>query len=269
MSESRDCASFLGCYIAEEVLSHYFNGIQKMPYGNEGYDFVCSKGFKIDVKSACLTNSLTGQYPRWFFNIERNLTPDYFLILAFDDRENLNPLHIWLIPGNKINQLKSLSISPGKVDKFNQYENLLIKFLQSANNLRRVLMVKSKNDFEWTMVQSLNSFFKSGDRTGKAYRLKQTRYQSQFLDILVDSKDTRYYLGIECKSINAVKYKKLYWATYFSQAGGVHQLDRIAKFLHETGRKGFLAVELRNGPGHKERPICCPSPGFMISISLG
>jgi len=127
MSESRDCASFLGCYIAEELLSHYFNGIHKMPYGNEGYDFICSKGFKIDVKSACLTNSLEGQYPRWFFNIERNLIPDYFLILAFDNREDLNPLHMWLIPGNKINQLKSLSISPGKVNKFSQYEKPIDK----------------------------------------------------------------------------------------------------------------------------------------------
>jgi len=119
-------------------------------------------------------------------------------------------------------------------------------------------MVKSKNDFEWTMVQALNAFFKSGSRTGKAYRLKQTRYQSQFLDILVDSKDTRHYCGIECKSINAVKYKKLYWATYFSMAGGIHQLDRISKFLQETGRKGFLAVELRNGPGHKREAYLLP-----------
>lgn len=119
-------------------------------------------------------------------------------------------------------------------------------------------MTATKNDFEWIMVQSFNSFFKSGGRTGKAYRLKQTRYQSQFLDILVDSAEPRYYLGIECKSINAVKYKKLYWATYFSQAGGVHQLDRISKFLQETGRKGFLAVELRNGPGHKREAYLLP-----------
>lgn len=119
-------------------------------------------------------------------------------------------------------------------------------------------MKSTQNTFEWDMVQALNVFLKTGARTGKAYRLKQTRYQSQFLDILVDSAESRYYLGIECKSINAVKYKKLYFATYFSQAGGIHQMDRISKFLQETGRKGFLAVEMRNGTGKKREAYLLP-----------
>lgn len=119
-------------------------------------------------------------------------------------------------------------------------------------------MTSRTNTFEWDLLRSLNTFLKADTRTGKAYRLKQTRYQSQFLDILVDSKETKYYAGIECKSINAVKYKKLYWATYFSQAGGIHQLERISKFLQETGRKGFLAIEMRNGPGHKREAYLLP-----------
>ncbi len=115
----------------------------------------------------------------------------------------------------------------------------------------------TKNSFEGDMVLALNAFLRKG-KTGKAYRLRQSRYQSQFLDILVDSAESRYYLGIECKSINAVKYKKLYWATYFSQAGGIHQLERISKFLQETGRKGLLAVELRNGTGKKREAYLLP-----------
>ncbi len=118
-------------------------------------------------------------------------------------------------------------------------------------------MKSTKNSFEGDMVLSLNTFLKKG-KTGKAYRLRQSRFQSQFLDILVDSAVPRYYLGIECKSINAVKYKKLYFATYFSQAGGIHQLDRVDKFLQETGRKGFVAIELRNGTGKKREAYLLP-----------
>lgn len=118
-------------------------------------------------------------------------------------------------------------------------------------------MKSTKNSFEGDMVLALNTFLRKG-RTGKAYRLRQSRYQSQFLDILVDSKEPRYYMGIECKSINAVKYKKLYWATYFSLAGGVHQLERISKFLQDTGRRGFLAVELRLGIGKKREAYLLP-----------
>jgi hypothetical protein len=105
--------------------------------------------------------------------------------------------------------------------------------------------------FEWDLVQALNNHFKGKGIQAKAYRLKQTMYISQNLDILSDSADQKYYLGIECKSVNALKYKKVYFSTYFSVSRGIHQLDRIATFLEETGRKGYLAVELRLGGGRK------------------
>lgn len=105
--------------------------------------------------------------------------------------------------------------------------------------------------FEWDLVKAFNAFFKVQKITGKAYRLKQTMWISQILDIQCDSPDPRYYLGVECKSMNAQKYHKIYFSTYFSKSGGSHQLDRIKKFLEETGRKGYLAVELRLGAGKR------------------
>ena len=57
----------------------------------------------------------------WAFNIGRNTTADYFLCLAFDNREDLNPLHAWLIPGSKINHLTGTSISPSTLHKWDAY----------------------------------------------------------------------------------------------------------------------------------------------------
>ena len=112
MSKNKDCAVYLGVYIAEQVLSQAFKNIQKMPYGNPGYDFKCSNGFLIDVKSSCLYKD-----NGWSFTIEHNTIADYFLCLAFDNRANLNPLHVWLIPGEKINHLTSASISLSTIHK--------------------------------------------------------------------------------------------------------------------------------------------------------
>lgn len=103
--ESRECASFLGVHIAERVLSRYFDGIKRMPINNPGYDFICKRGYKIDAKSSCLNR---GKKPGWAFKFNKNETADYFLCLAFDNRESLQPQHVWLIPGDATNRLGRL-----------------------------------------------------------------------------------------------------------------------------------------------------------------
>jgi len=104
-------------------------------------------------------------------------------------------------------------------------------------------------DFEWELVAAINRFFEASGMRGLAYRLKQSRYTPQVVDLLVDSPDPAYYLAIECKSIDARKAKTLYFTQHFSAAGGVHQMERIDQFIDRTGRRGFLAVELRRGAG--------------------
>lgn len=116
-NENKECSSYLGCHIAERVLSHVFKNVEKMPYGNPGFDFICNQGKLIDVKGACLS----GKYPSWGFGINRNIIADYFLCLAFDDMENLNPLHIWLLPGSVVNHLKHASITPSTIHKWDEY----------------------------------------------------------------------------------------------------------------------------------------------------
>jgi hypothetical protein len=104
-------------------------------------------------------------------------------------------------------------------------------------------------DFEWELVAAINRFFETEWIRGVAYRLKQSRYTPQVVDLLVDSPISRYYMAIECKSLDARKAKTLYFTQHFSTASGVHQIERIDQFIESSGRRGVLAVELRRGPG--------------------
>lgn len=118
---NKACASYLGCTVSEQVLSHIFKNVKKMPYGNPGYDFICGKEFKIDVKSTCRRKH-EGWSDQWGFGIRYNTTADYFLCIAFDNRKDLNPEHIWLIPGSYINNKSNAVISESTIDKWSKYE---------------------------------------------------------------------------------------------------------------------------------------------------
>jgi hypothetical protein len=122
MSESKNSSVYLGVYIAERALSNFFDNIQRMPYSNPGYGFVCGKGFKIDVKSSCLRYQ-TGQSPYWQFSIKYNKTAEYFLCLGFNSRDILEPKIVLLIPGNVINNQKTFSITnhPDTLKKWSEY----------------------------------------------------------------------------------------------------------------------------------------------------
>lgn len=43
LEDAPDCSSYLGVYVAERILSYYFEDITRMPYGHIGYDFICKK----------------------------------------------------------------------------------------------------------------------------------------------------------------------------------------------------------------------------------
>lgn len=112
------------------------------------------------------------------------------------------------------------------------------------------------SDFEREIVRCLNRFFKQHHIQGFAYRLKQSRFTSQYVDVLVDSLNPSYYLSIECKSIID---KKLYFSQHFhADKNKVHQVDAISDFLAKTGRIGLLAVEFRQGPGKAGEAFLIP-----------
>ncbi len=111
------------------------------------------------------------------------------------------------------------------------------------------------NDFEREMVVCMNRFFTENRMKGFAYRLKQSHFNTQYVDIIVDSLDPAYYLAIECKSLNG---KRLYFTSNFHKdKDGVHQVDNISGFVKYTGRRGYLAVEFR-GQGSKNEAYLMP-----------
>jgi len=134
IGQNKDTTQYLGVYIAERVLSHYFKEITRMPYTNPGYDFICKRGFKIDAKSSCLRKNR----PAWSFVIGKNIVADYFLCLGFDDRVSLTPLRVWLIPGNAINYLKVLWISAraAGLSKWFIYEKPIASVIQCCSNIK-------------------------------------------------------------------------------------------------------------------------------------
>jgi Holliday junction resolvase len=112
------------------------------------------------------------------------------------------------------------------------------------------------SDFEREIVHCLNRFFKTHHIQGFAYRLKQHKFTSQYVDVLVDSLNPSYYLTIECKSIID---KKLYFSQHFhADKNNVHQVDAISDFCAKTGRIGFLAIEFRSGPGKASEAFLIP-----------
>jgi len=115
-------------------------------------------------------------------------------------------------------------------------------------------------EFEHMLVNSFNAYIEENGIRAISYRLKQHRFTPQFLDVLVDSLNPDLYLGIECKSISVDKgANALYFSQHFTvDKNGIHQIERISDYLNKSGRRGFLAVELRMGPGHGREAYIVP-----------
>lgn len=135
--ENKSCSLYLGCVIAETILAHEFPGFVRMPPGNPDYDYDCPKGFTIDVKSSCRYHPKAGS-ERWSFQIRKNKVANYFLCIAFDERKTLNPEHLWLIPGDVVNEKMAIRItdSPKSLSKWSQFERPLDNVLNCCNKMR-------------------------------------------------------------------------------------------------------------------------------------
>lgn len=101
---------------------------------------------------------------------------------------------------------------------------------------------------EQKIVRELNGNLND---SGIAYRLKQAKFTSQIIDILVDSKKHGYF-GFECKSVMYNPKKPIYFSSNFTVNNkGEHQITLISDFLRKSGREGFIIIEQRKGKGNK------------------
>jgi len=133
--ENKDCSCYLGVHVAERILSVAFKDVKRMPYNHRGYDFICGKGFKIDVKSSCRRKPKYGS-SLWHFTIKHNKEADYFLCIAFDSRQSLTPEHVWLIPGNVVNSKELFGILESKLDSWAKYERPIDNVIVSCETMR-------------------------------------------------------------------------------------------------------------------------------------
>lgn len=135
MGNNRKCSSFLGVHVAERVLHNVFKDVTSMPYGHPGYDFICDRGMKIDVKSSTTRIHKT-RADMWVFNIRRNTIADYFTCIAFDNRDDLTPLHMWLIPGHIVNDKTVIAIAVTTVDRWDEYIMPIDKVVTCCNGMK-------------------------------------------------------------------------------------------------------------------------------------
>ena len=131
MDENKKCSSYLGITVNERLIRHRFKDIVVMPHNYPGFDFICNKNMKIDAKSACMESN-----GRWLFNIKLNTEADYFLCVAYDDRERLNIAHVWLIPGKDVNDHVNISIRPSTIHKWDKYIYDIEGFSSCCNEMK-------------------------------------------------------------------------------------------------------------------------------------
>lgn len=125
IKENRTDPRFIGIYIAENGIAKIYEGSQRMPYCNPGYDIICPKGYKIDVKSTVLN-----RYNTLNFRINQNMITDYFALIAFNNIIELKPMYMWLIQGDEdvygcpIRTLDTLTIlnEPTHLYRYKKYE---------------------------------------------------------------------------------------------------------------------------------------------------
>ena len=129
----KQSATCFGTYFAETALSKVFKDVKRAPYGNPAYDFICNHNKKIDVKAACV-----GVGKQWEFSINKNKIADYFLLAAFDNRADLNLVHLWLIPGHVLNNLQKAGVG-AKTAKWSKYEMPIDKATKCCNDVQHGL----------------------------------------------------------------------------------------------------------------------------------
>lgn len=139
IKEDRSNSRFLGVYISENGVADIYKGSQKMPYYNPGYDIICPKGYKIDVKASALN-----PYNTFKFHINKNMIADYFVLVGFNNIIDLRPLHLWVIKsgddvrGHIMNDINSLTITnePRFLGAFSKYERVdKLKKLKNVCNI--------------------------------------------------------------------------------------------------------------------------------------
>lgn len=115
-----------------------------MPSNNPGFDWKCKNE---DNKGRCLTYRL-GKSPDCQFDIRYNNIADWFILSAWDNRDSLNPLHVWIFHKNDIIRGRefwkrysfTITITSERLKEFEEYEitDRLEKLKEIINRLKDI-----------------------------------------------------------------------------------------------------------------------------------
>jgi len=103
----------LGLDITNQIYQDLYPDAKLIGYFAHGYDFIMPDGSKIDVKGAIYSKG------RWAYSIKRNMVPDYFFLMAFNDGYDL--LRMWKVPGDVVSHLTGITISEGSFKRWDSY----------------------------------------------------------------------------------------------------------------------------------------------------
>jgi hypothetical protein len=112
--------------------------------------------------------------------------------------------------------------------------------------------------FEAQLYKCFNELYANKKIAALAYKLPMVRYHRQGFDVYSDSRHYEYYSAFECKSHEAKEGQPLYFSAHFHHVNGIHQLTHENQILLQTGRVGFLAVELKNHDGNRKSAFLIP-----------
>jgi hypothetical protein len=140
--DDKDSPTFFGKF-TENLMIQTFENVITVRHNNPGFDWICKNGDKIENKSACLKDGNS----RWTFNVKYNKIADWFIFSAWDNRDSLTPLYVWIlhkndmVRGRKVCEFEGLSIlnNPSGLKDFEEYLTInrleRIKKLCNASNI--------------------------------------------------------------------------------------------------------------------------------------
>lgn len=120
--------------------------------------------------------------------------------------------------------------------------------------------------FEQKIRRIIEDHLKDNGIKAVSKRNVMTRWSAQTIDLEVDSANPQWYMGIECKSTTTKKTPiTFYYSTVFSKG----QFDHLLDFFDNSGRRGFLAIEVGFNKNRSNGEVSWPKKRKIFIVDWG
>lgn len=117
MDENPECSHYFGTFVEREYVMSVFEDVKIFEYPKDEwgrrvdthkpYDWICKNGYKVKHAASCIRTDNYHTYrdgtpiPYFNFSIKRNEEVDYWMLSAWDNRDSLVPMFVWMIKGKE------------------------------------------------------------------------------------------------------------------------------------------------------------------------